>query len=110
MLSRTFPRLAPPPEANARFAVVVVALWFWILAWGVAALSGPGGNGWWLCLAAGPIAWVALLIGWRLRWRLAAQWLLLAALSVVCLLAWQGAFFGTSTVLVLAVLVVFAGW
>ncbi|MDH0362670.1 putative bifunctional diguanylate cyclase/phosphodiesterase [Comamonas aquatica] len=110
MLSRTFPRLAPPPEANARFAVVVVALWFWILGWGAAALSGAGGDRWWLCLAAGPIAWVALLIGWRLRWRLAAQWLLLAALSVVCILAWQGAFFGTSTVLVLAVLVVFAGW
>lgn len=110
MLSRTFPRLAPPPETNARFAVVVVALWLWILGWGTAALTGVGGEHWWLCLTAGPIAWGALLIGWRLRWRLAAQWLLVTALSVVCILAWKGTFFATSTVLVLAVLVVFAGW
>ena len=99
---------ALPPALQRR---VLQAVCLWLAAWGVlAAILYRDGAYAWIALGALPAALAAYGLERRRQPRSAAALLVVATLGLVSAMAWLGALHQTSTILLLAVMVVFAAW
>ena len=97
-----------------RASVLLVCAWLWASGWSVAALlllQGQVHTGLFaLHAAAGPLAWLALWLGWRGHWRGVAIGLIALIFSATALVSLGWGAFLAASLLNLVVLILFAGW
>ena len=108
---------APAPIASLAGLVsdrqrrLLQAVCLWVAMWGVLSSAlASGGLHAWVPLAALPASFLAWYLEHRNHPRAAAALLLASMLTLVSILAWWGTLHHTSTILLLAVMVVFGAW
>lgn len=102
--------ISSPALAYARIGAVLISVWYCSMGWLTTIFATEGSNRWWGGPLATLIAGGALLLIWLGYWRWAARWLVAGAVALTSFFAWDFAFQPFTSLLVLTVLVVFAGW
>lgn len=115
MLYRWLVRAGQDPDCITRYAVVVAALWSWLLGWVFGTFFNADDSFTRQALLAlqwlsGPIAWLTLLVGWWGRWRWAAWWWSCAIWAMTAVYCWYTSPLHAASVMNLAVVVVFVWW